>query len=592
MKSQQDRASSHRLLIVDDNPSIHDDIRKTVCPDALPLDVADDETAIFGTEATKEPPASFRVDSAYQGQEGLAMVERALAEEQSYSLAFVDVRMPPGWDGVETIERLWKADPRLQIVICTAYSDHSWEDIQSRLGASDSLLVLRKPFDRIEVLQIAHALTRKWDLAREAQMSIDELNSKVAERTRALETEMAERARLEGSLRQVQKMEAVGQLAAGLAHDFNNILTIIQLNIADLLLASKGLASETSILREVALASERASSLVRQLLVFSRKETLCPKYLDLNQALAKFRTFLGRVLGGAVKVSIHLADSPACLKADEQDLDQIVLNLALNARDAMPGGGEIALRSSVVILAAKDAQRHAQARPGCFVCLALADTGCGMDAAILARIFEPFFTTKEIGKGTGLGLATVYGIVQRHNGWIEVDSEPGKGTTFKVFFPQDECPARPAAKSLPRAISPPPNPADLTILLVEDEKSLRQIARHFLNRSSFRTLEAADGVEALDVWARHASEVDILFTDIMMPNRISGLKLAEMLREERPELKVIYSSGNHNAGIGPELLRKDEAWFLPKPYTSEDLLSVVSEAAVAVKSPASRARGD
>ena len=484
--------------------------------------------------------------------------------------------MPPGWDGVETIERLWQVDPELQVVICTAYSDHSWEDIRRRLGNSDSLLVLKKPFDTVEVLQIAHALTRKWELAREARTAMEYLDRKVADRTKALQQEMTERIRVENNLRQAQKVEAVGLLAAGIAHDFNNILTVIQ-GHAGILQSTPGCSPEMmESISQIADAADRAASLTRQLLVFSRKDVVCYKPLDLNGVLANSTAFLGRVLGAPIQLAVQPAPGAICLTADECNLEQIIMNLALNARDAMPDGGVLTLRTSIEVISEAESRRHPQARPGAFACLTVADTGCGMDKATLTRIFEPFFTTKDPGKGTGLGLATVDGIVQRHKGWIEISSELNRGTTFKVFLPHSGELAPIVAKTNAPFMLPPQGREPLTILVVEDDEAVRNFAKTVLIANKYRVVEAVDGVEALEVLARQTSKVDMLFTDIVMPRGISGRALAEKAREERPALNVIYSSGYSAEAIGATWLHGPGVAFLPKPYTPGELLRAVA----------------
>ena len=567
----------HRVLTIDDNPAIHEDFRKLFSDKSRDLAVFDElESSVFGGTAPASQVQPFDLDSASQGQEGLEKVKAALAAGRPYALAFVDVRMPPGWDGIETIAQIWKVDPELQVVICTAYSDYSWDDMRQRLGNSDSLLVLKKPFDTVEVLQIAHALTRKWELARQARSSIEDLDRKVAERTQALEREMAERARAEENLRQAQKMEAVGQLAAGIAHDFNNLLTVIQGHIGLLLSGPNSGVNATDSLKQVSFAADRAAALTRQLLVFSRKEVERSKPLDLNRVLTSAGALLCRVIGEHIELRLTLAEAQASLTADESNLDQVIMNLAVNARDAMPEGGLLSLRSSIETLDSESARRHPQARPGTFVCLTVSDTGCGMDSVTMSRIFEPFFTTKEVGKGTGIGLATVYGIVQQHRGWVEVTSQPGQGTTFKIFLPQLE--AQLVTPGQTEFIFKPPPKAEVqsTILVVEDEPGVREFIRTVLTINSFRVYEATDALDALKVWARHSTEVDLLFTDMVMPNGLSGRGLADRLQNERPELKVIYASGYSAETIGAQWLNAPGVGFLPKPYNAEALLRAVS----------------
>ena len=568
----------HRILTIDDNPAIHEDFRKLFAVDLVEAASFDEiESDVFGGDEKPAFAQTFDLESASQGQEGLEKVRAALDAGRPYSLAFVDVRMPPGWDGVETIQHLWKADPDLQVVICTAYSDYSWEEMRQRLGNSDSLLVLKKPFDTVEVLQIAHALTRKWELARHARASMEQLDRKVAERTESLEREMAERVRVEETLRQAQKMEAVGQLAAGIAHDFNNLLTVIQGHVGLLLLSTPNSGvNQSESLRQVSFAADRAAALTRQLLVFSRKEVERSKPLDLNRVLTDVSELLRRIIGEHIELQLKLAEEPASLTADEGNLDQVIMNLAVNARDAMPEGGALSLSTTIKTLDSGCVRRHPKARPGTYVCLTVSDTGCGMDNATLNRIFEPFFTTKEIGKGTGIGLATVYGIVQQHHGWIEVESQPGQGTTFKVFFPRrEDNPVTPGQTEFALKL-PPRATTQSTVLVVEDEPGVRQFITTVLTMNSFRVYEATDGVDALKVWARHGREVDLLFTDMVMPNGLSGHGLADKLLKERPELRVIYASGYSAETIGAEWLDAPGVGFLPKPYNADALLRAVS----------------
>jgi len=571
----------HRVLTIDDNPAIHEDFRKLFADQSRDLAVFDElESSVFGGTAPASQVQPFDLDSASQGQEGLEKVKAALDAGRPYALAFVDVRMPPGWDGIETIAQIWKVDPELQVVICTAYSDYSWDDMRQRLGNSDSLLVLKKPFDTVEVLQIAHALTRKWELTRQARSSIEDLDRKVAERTLALEREMVERARAEENLRQAQKMEAVGQLAAGIAHDFNNLLTVIQGHVGLLLSGPRHEINSTDSLKQVSFAADRAAALTRQLLVFSRKEVERSKPLDLNRVLTSAGALLCRVIGEHIELRLTLAEAQASLTADESNLDQVIMNLAVNARDAMPEGGLLSLRTSIETLDSESARRHPQARPGTFVCLTVSDTGCGMDSVTMSRIFEPFFTTKEVGKGTGIGLATVYGIVQQHRGWVEVTSQPGQGTTFKIFLPQLE--AQLVTPGQTEFIFKPPPKAEVqsTVLVVEDEPGVREFIRTVLTINSFRVYEATDALDALKVWARHSTEVDLLFTDMVMPNGLSGRGLATKLHQERPDLKVIYASGYGAETIGAEWLSAPGVGFLPKPFTADAILRAVSSSLV------------
>jgi signal transduction histidine kinase len=439
-----------RILVVDDNPSIHADVRKILVPPVQKdASLAADMEMLFDEKIAEEGSVAFQIDSAFQGQEGLAKVIEARDAGRPYALAFVDVRMPPGWDGVETIQHLWRAEPNLQVVICTAYSDYSWGEMVRQIGWSDSLVILKKPFDNIEVLQLAHAMTKKWRLNQDVKNRLHDLEHLVNQRTSEIQSanqrlqvandklkkEMEERARMENQLRQIQKMDAVGQLAAGVAHDFNNILTVIEGNVS-LLMETKAPGTEDWIcLEAVTTSSHRAAKLVRQLLAFSRKQFMQPQPLNVSATLSSLSEMLTRGLGEQITVKINVADDLPPIIADANMIEQSLMNLAVNARDAMPGGGLLTISADFWDLSEEKAARHPEARPGHYVRIRVSDAGTGMPPEVLQRLFEPFFTTKAVGKGTGLGLATVYGIAKQHDGWVEVESEPGKGSTFSIFIP-------------------------------------------------------------------------------------------------------------------------------------------------------------
>jgi PAS domain S-box-containing protein len=387
-------------------------------------------------------------------------------------------------------------------------------------------------------------------------------------------SDITERTNLEAQLRHAQKLESIGQLAAGVAHDFNNILTIIQGHADRLLGQYDGDADVTEPLKLVSAAAKRGSSLTRQLLMFSRKQVMQSRIIDMNAVLANLTKLLHRLLGDDVALESNFAGNLPPVDADVGMIDQIIMNLSVNARDAMPKGGRLNISTSLINIDDAYAQQHPDARPGRFVCLIVSDTGCGMDRATLARIFEPFFTTKEVGKGTGLGLATVYGIVKQHQGWIEVTSQPGAGTTFKVYFPASDKPVEIAAEKA--------GPEDKvrggheTILVVEDEPVLRELARMILKDYEYQVLEAATGQEALQVWHKHKGQIDLLLTDMVMPEGMTGRELADKLRREKPALKVIYTSGYSSDVMGHENATRDIK-FLQKPYPPPELAQLVRE---------------
>jgi PAS domain S-box-containing protein len=486
------------------------------------------------------------------------MLENAIKETDPYSLAFVDVRMPPGWDGLETLEHLWRCDPDLQAVICTAYSDFSWEEITRRLKQSDNLLILKKPFDTIEVLQLAHALTRKWELGHQAKLRLEDLDRMVQEKTRALRLEMEERIRveealrqteerfskafhasplpmaiqtssdgrfvdangtfleltglragqlmgrsaselklwredetkiilaarirervrgqqfvlqrgdgksrtalmwtepitlgneaslliiiedvsdrlkLENQVRQAQKMEAIGSLATGIAHEFNNLLTVIQGHAGLLRKCVGDSRAGADSIERITQASVQAASLTRRLLTFSRRQPLELKPLNICASIRTMEETLARLVGERYELRLNCEPNVPHIRAEERSVHQALINLVLNARDSMPAGGTICIETNLVTIDAEAAREQIDARPGRFLCLSVADKGCGMTPEVVGRIFDPFFTTKEIGKSAGLGLSAVQAMVQQHDGWIQIATHPGKGSTFKVYLP-------------------------------------------------------------------------------------------------------------------------------------------------------------
>lgn len=701
--------ANRRILIIDDNPAIHEDFRKILGPTdvhlAEELDAA--EVSIFGDKPEPSRAWNFQIDSAYQGQEGLEKVRAAVAAGKPYAVAFVDVRMPPGWDGIETITRIWREFGDLQIVICTAYSDYSWDDIAKAIGNTDQVLVLKKPFDNVEVLQMAHALSKKWQLTRMASRQMEELDVLVNQRTmelrkanirltgevaeraaaeealrrseerfskafhgspvpmviqrpdskdcldanasfldligatreavlagtidwwsdpataadlqerlagrklvRSLSTsvrtatgdnrevlvsaenlalanahyhllilqDITERVRLENELRQAQKMEAVGRLAAGVAHDFNNMLTVI-LGYASMMQNSRPKLDEklTSYLRQVEQAAERATALTRQLLAYSRKQMIQRRPLELNEIVTRTAGMLRRVIGEHISLQTDLEPDLPPIFADASSVDQVIMNLALNSRDALIDGGLLTISTSTVEITESEQARNPEAQLGRYVCLKVEDSGHGMDPVTMGRIFEPFFTTKEPGKGTGMGMATVYGVLKQHDGWIEVESTLHRGTVVRAYLPVSTEVIEKATAA--DASTPPPAAPteDVTILLVEDEEMLREFVSTALTSLGYRVLSAADGNEALQVWANHRTEVDLLLTDVVMPDSMSGRDLAHTLIMEKPDLKVIFTSGYSAELIGPEFEQEKEHGFLAKPYLTDRLATFVAE---------------
>ncbi len=464
--------NARRILIVDDNKAIHEDIRKIFAvhgeDDALSALEAD----LFGQAQEKVAQETFDIDSAYQGQEALQLVERACAEGRPYGMAFVDVRMPPGWDGIETVEHLWKVDPDLQVVICTAYSDHSWTDIVTRLGQSDGLLVLKKPFDAIEVSQMAHALTAKWQLRREVRRHVDELEAQVRARTAELETahaelkhEIADRQRMEVELRLAQKLEAVGQLAAGVAHEINTPVQFVGDSVHFLKTSFEDLRALIDVYREVIAeaatpplaarardaeesadleyllveipsafervldGTARVSGIVGAMKEFAHDDRREMSAGDLNKAIQNTLTVARNEYKYVAELETDYAELPP-VTCHLGDLNQVFLNLIVNAAHAIAD-----------VVGSSGTMGHIRVRTtldGDHVLIAIADSGTGIPEEVRGRVFDPFFTTKEVGRGSGQGLAIARSIVvEKHRGAIWFDTALGRGTTFFVRLPID-----------------------------------------------------------------------------------------------------------------------------------------------------------
>jgi PAS domain S-box-containing protein len=396
-------------------------------------------------------------------------------------------------------------------------------------------------------------------------VTIDITASKEAERGRA---------QLEEQLRQAQKIDSIGRLAGGVAHDFNNILTAIR-GYAELMLLelAPGDPMRSSV-TEIRRAGERAADLTRQLLAFSRRQLLQPRVLALNSLIADSIKMLKRLLGEDIELVTLLDPELGHVKADAGQMDQIILNLALNARDAMPQGGKLTLETRNVVLQEEYAQKHFSLQPGSYIMFAISDIGCGMDSQTLSHIFEPFFTTKEPGKGTGLGLSTVYGIVQQSGGSIWVYSEPGRGTTFKIYLPRIEEPLGEAEAEEKQRTEPDSPRGSETIFVVEDDEIVRKLTSQALRRYGYRVVEAVNGREALLACEKHPGTIPLMITDVVMP-QMGGPELADRLRELHPETQVLFMSGYTDDAVVRHGILDAALYFLQKPFTPAALVRKV-----------------
>ncbi len=698
---------NNRILIVDDNPGIHADFRKILCAGAAPetSTLEQMEATLFAVSTSGRRP-TYEIDSAYQGQEGLLLVEKALNDGHPYSLIFMDVRMPPGWDGVETTARIWQICPETQIVLCTAYSDYSWDEMIDKLAPSDRLVILKKPFDVVEVLQLAAALTEKCRLLQESRNQMDLLESKVDQRTRVLrktnehlqtqiwerqratealreseeryqllfrenplpmwvvdlktlallavnqaatriygytEEEMlaltltdlqygedraallerfseancrvpdngfvtrhlkkdgviitvelssrvimfsgreaklmlandvTEKKKLEAQFLRAQRIEGIGTLATGMAHDLNNILAPILISAGTLRWNLPKEEQEKAINR-IEVSVKRGAGIIQQVLTFGRGLNGERVALNVGEVVDEVMRIAGRTFPKNISVSFHVEPDLWPVIGDRTQIHQVLLNFCINARDAMPDGGSLSVRARNMTLTEARPALPAPAQPGPYVLLQVTDTGCGIGPDDRERIFDPFFTTKEVGKGTGLGLSTALGILKSHHGAIMVESEVGKGTTFRALIP-----ASPKSVSAPAAFLPPeiPRGEGEVVLIVDDEVEIVNGVKTMLENQNYRVLVAKTGVDALAVMQCHRDKIQLVITDIMMPE-MDGVELIRELRRVQPAVRVIASSGlgteNGGSTRSGELAALGVKTFLAKPYAAGKLLDAL-----------------
>jgi signal transduction histidine kinase len=565
---------NRRILVIDDNEAIHQDFRKILNRSksgAVALaNVAKD---IFG-ESAGEPVESihFEMDSAFQGREGLEKVRVAAEEGRPYAMAFVDIRMPPGWDGVETIKQIWAQYPGLEVVICTAYSDYSLEEIIGVLGRTDRMLILKKPFDAIEVVQLASSLTEKWRLARAVEAHVLDLEKRVEERTRELRQGQRQ-------LIEARKLEVVGKLAGGISHDFNSYLTAI-IGHADLIQqdAPRGGVTFRSAV-EIGKSAASAATLTRQLLAFSRQQLLKPEFLDVNAMIVQVSPLLRGLMGDRIRIGTVAGAQHPWTHADAAQLQKVLVSLAHNARDAMPRGGQLTVTTSNVTVTAANAAGDPDITPGNYVVIAIEDSGSGISRAVMPHLFEPFFTTKAQGEGKGLGLAMCHGILKQSHGHITVSSELGRGSIFKLYLPRID---------KAREVNPPhePPPAAVTqggtevILLVERDDALRDFAATILEKQGYTVCPASGSRMALSI-AGQLPRVDLLLANAVMPE-VTGRELGEWICASHPAMKVLLTSAFDEADPAQKGVCDTAFDIVRKPYTPAILSSRVREALDAV----------
>lgn len=574
--------SPRKILVVDDNPDIHHDFEIILCEQQRCDQLDHMEAEIFG-QAAPPPclPVSYQLSFASQGRQAVDLVRQSFERHNPFQLAFVDMRMPPGIDGLETIELLWKIDPHLQIVLCTAFSDYSWEQIEQRLQRTENLLILKKPFDVSEVAQMASTLTKKWLLTQAAMLKQEELESIVAERTKALretnrrlEAEIVERRQLAKQLIRAQKMEAIGTLAAGVAHDLNNILSGI-VSYPDIILQQIG--PQHPIYQKLQLiqrSGRKAAAIVQDMLTLGRRGVTNQEPVDLvslvNDYVQSPEWAKIRSCRSNVKIETSTAPGASCIDGTDVQISKALMNLTSNAVEAMPGGGTITLSLEEHHLT-EDYDGYEKIPAGNYVVLGVADTGQGISKKDLEHIFEPFYTKKKMGRsGTGLGLAVVWGVVRDHKGFIDVRSRPGFGTIIELYFPDT---GNKISDAVTDTVTVGHGGQDAHILVVDDIHEQRQIAVEMIMALGYSAEAVASGEAALAYL--QSQSADLLLLDMAMDPGMDGLETYEQALTIRPLQRAIIASGFTQNDRVKKALSAGTTAFLNKPYRLNELAEAI-----------------
>jgi len=546
---------NNRLLIVDDNASIHEDFRKILGGPSADATLASAEALLFGE--TAKVARVFDLTMASQGEEAIELLRQGMDAGRPFALVFLDIRMPPGIDGVETARRLWALDPDLPIVICSAYSDYSWAEMAARLGPSERWILLKKPFENIEVLQMATALVETRALQQVARARQADLEALVAERTATLTATLSrleasaaaqaradeEKRELERKLEQAQRLESLGVLAGGIAHDFNNILTGI-LGRASLARLGATPAELDQHLHEIELCTRRAAELCEQMMAYAGQGRVLVRELSINELVQEMGGLVHASVPRDVEFQIRLAPGEPVVRGDPTRLRQVVMNLVINGAEAL--GAEVRqLRLSTETQPLSRPELAAmtfsgEAMPGDYVIIQVSDTGSGMSPETIRRIFEPFFTTKF--EGRGLGLCAALGIVRSHGGALDVESVPGAGSTFRVCLPMIAGSMAPPAAAVRAPRRSAAGAGRARLLVVDDEECVRKVTAYSLERDGYVVDVACDGLEALELVRRAPDAIDAVVMDMTMP-RLGGAAALHAMREIRPDLPAVLISG-------------------------------------------------
>jgi two-component system cell cycle sensor histidine kinase/response regulator CckA len=674
-----------RILVIDDNPAVHEDFRKILCPPSSKgVEMRATEKALFGEVDDAPSSPEFCVDSALQGEDGLARAVEAQRKGQPYAVAFIDVRMPPGWDGIETTVRIWEKCPDLEVVICTAYSDYSLDQMLTRVRNKEQLVILKKPFETIEVLQLANALTGKWRLRQEAHMKLELLEKMVCERTadlsnansrlgeqarlldlardaiivwdlegrarywnksaellygwtaaevvgmkvterycrgpKALEkelrawqsvasgewngelrhvsksgrdilvqsrwtlvrdaqgnpqavlvinTDITERKELEMQFWRAQRMDSIGTLAGGIAHDLNNILAPI-LMVGPLLRGQIDDPSMIELIESMERGAERGADIVKQILTFSRGGGGKKAPLRTSRLLKQVAAFIKETFPKSIRVQLNAPRDLWMIEGNSAELHQVLMNLCVNSREAMPDGGTLTIEAQNATLDPPAAAEIPNAHPGRYVVLRVTDTGAGIATEHMNRIFDPFFTTKEVGKGPGLGLSTVLGIVTASGGCIQARSTRGKGTEFTLYLPAL---AGSAAASPATPFPEPSKGSGELIMVVEEDSAIGAILETILITAGYRVLLTDDGTEALELYQRYRAEIKAVLADATL-EAVNGKSVVQALHKFDPLMKLIPTS-DFSADQLPPLPQSLEGRLLRKPCQANQVLDLV-----------------
>ncbi len=539
-----------RVLIVDDEPEILTEYSAILSPASKNVESIQElaalEQELFGHEPQEPNVPDLDVTLCKQGDEAVDAVKRAMAANRPFAVAFLDVRMPPGIDGVTAAARIREMDPNISIVIVTGYSDVNPRDIAKRAPPIDRLLYFQKPLQSVELVHMAHALVARWSAEREL--------ASVTER-----------------LRQIQKLKAIGQLSGGVAHDFNNLLGVI-LGNAELLADS--MPNDSPALNAILRATTRGADMTQRLLAFSRQQKLENRLLDANDLLSDMAELLRSSLGETINFEINLADNIWAIDGDPSHLENAILNLVLNARDAMPDGGNLVIETANIVLHGMGAAAELDVDAGEFVSITVIDTGCGITGQNLAHVFDPYFTTKDVGQGDGLGLSMVHGLIRQLGGDIDLKSVEDRGTTITLYLPKAEGHVDKAKAPHVPEIQPVRGE---TVLVLEDEPELLRIEVSIVESLGFQVLEAKNGGEALTLLREHG-EVALLISDIVLPGQLSGPDVAAEAKKINPEIKILLMSGyTDHASIGTGEIGSD-ALFIGKPFRRAELADKIHEA--------------